>query len=282
MIFFFLFCLQMYKLNHKKDPHDSRDYHVIYKNHVIKTGLPSNYTIPSYQLPPVFNQGNLGSCTANALSTCFYQTQIREQIPRQQAIIGSRNFIYYFERALINTINSDSGAFLGDGMKVLSKQGVCSEKIWPYIISKFTVRPSNEACRLALQTRIKTYARLNINLNQFKASLSNNYSIVVGIQCFPSIFKAPNGNVPLPTPGQKTIGGHAVTLIGFDDGARLFIFLNSWGTNWGTNGLGTFSYDYLRYVMDAWIMTTLGFTKTSRPQLHLLRPQAEFIEDDDD
>jgi len=88
--------------------------------------------------PPVYDQGSLGSCTANALAAAFQFEQKKQSIPN---FIPSRLFIYYNERVLIHTEQSDSGAFIRDGIKTMNTDGVCNEKDWPYIIPQFTVKP---------------------------------------------------------------------------------------------------------------------------------------------
>ena len=59
----------------------------------------------------------------------------------------SRIFIYYNERVIEHTVNEDSGAMIRDGIKTLAKQGVCTEKRWPYNIKVFTKKPTPAAIR---------------------------------------------------------------------------------------------------------------------------------------
>jgi C1A family cysteine protease len=87
----------------------------------------------------VEDQGQLGSCTANALAGALEFLERKDEVAFEDV---SRLFIYYNERAIEHTIASDSGAMIRDGIKTLAKQGVCAEKKWPYVISKFKVKPS--------------------------------------------------------------------------------------------------------------------------------------------
>lgn len=88
---------------------------------------------------PVEDQGQLGSCTANALVGALEFLEIKDGAPFADV---SRLFVYYNERVIEVTVNQDSGAFIRDGIKSLAKQGVCTEPEWPYKISKFTTKPS--------------------------------------------------------------------------------------------------------------------------------------------
>lgn len=90
--------------------------------------------------PPVYNQGQLGSCTANALGAAFQYEQIKQG---KDNFVPSRLFIYYNERAIEGTINEDAGAMIRDGIKTMVKDGVCPEKSWRYNEFKFKVKPLN-------------------------------------------------------------------------------------------------------------------------------------------
>ena len=95
---------------------------------------------------PVEDQGQLGSCTANALVGNLEFLYLKVSKPVTDL---SRLFIYYNERAMEGSINEDAGAAIRDGVKSLVNLGVCTEKKWPYIISKFTAKPPVDCYREA-------------------------------------------------------------------------------------------------------------------------------------
>lgn len=90
------------------------------------------------QCPPVYDQGQLGSCTANSIGGAIQFEQMKQNIAN---FTPSRLFIYYNERVIENTVNSDSGAQIRDGMKVVAKQGAPPETDWPYDITQYAVKP---------------------------------------------------------------------------------------------------------------------------------------------
>src|SRR3979409_1707958 len=67
----------------------------------------------------VEDQGQLGSCTANALVGALEFLEKKDGVACTDL---SRLFVYYNERAIEGTVDSDSGAFLRDGIKSLAKQ----------------------------------------------------------------------------------------------------------------------------------------------------------------
>jgi len=86
--------------------------------------IPSSVDL-SKKCPPVYDQGQLGSCTANAIAAAIEFDQKKKFVP-------SRLFIYYNERVIEGTVASDAGAQIRDGIKTVANQGVPPEKEWPY------------------------------------------------------------------------------------------------------------------------------------------------------
>lgn len=200
--------------------------------------------------PPVYNQGNLGSCTANALGGAFQYEQIKQG---KESFVPSRLFIYYNERAIEGTINEDAGAMIRDGIKTMVKDGVCPETKWKYIESRFKTKPCNCCYKIALDNQVLEYLRISPHtLQGVKECLADGYPISFGFMIYDSMMSsevARTGNVPIPKPNERAIGGHAVLAVGYDDSKECLIVRNSWGTNWGEKG-----YFYLPY----WYVTTLN------------------------
>jgi C1A family cysteine protease len=194
--------------------------------------------------PPVYDQETLGSCTANALAAAFQFEQRKQGILE---FIPSRLFIYYNERVILNTVLSDSGAFIRDGIKTLNYDGVCMETDWPYLITKFTKKPPAELYQEALKNQVLQYLRLNNErLSLLKSCLSEGYPFVFGFTVFESFWKVgSNGIIPLPKDRERRIGGHAVMAVGYNDLKKHFIIRNSWGNGWGKNGYGFMPYNYI-------------------------------------
>jgi C1A family cysteine protease len=193
---------------------------------------------------PVEDQGQLGSCTANAL---VGNLEFLERKAGEPATDLSRLFVYYNERVLEGTVGEDAGAMLRDGVKTLVKQGVCTERTWPYIISKFTVKPPAACYKQALTHQLISYHRI-LTLREMKQCLAEGYPFVFGFtvyESFESEAVAQTGQVNLPEPSERSLGGHAVMAVGYDEAAKRFTVRNSWGTDWGIAGCFTMPYGYL-------------------------------------
>jgi len=196
--------------------------------------------------PPVYDQGQLGSCTGNAIAAALQFDRMKEDLTPN--FVPSRLFIYYNERVMEGTVNTDSGAQIRDGIKSVGDQGACTEDEWSYDITKFQNQPPASCYQDALQHKAILYQRIVHNINLMKGCLASGFPFVFGFtvyESFESDAVANTGHAPMPGPDEKVLGGHAVLAVGYDDSQQWFIVRNSWGTGWGMEGYFTLPYAYL-------------------------------------
>ena len=223
---------------------DQRD-HLYASPYAANIVLPSSVDLRSV-CPTVYDQGQLGSCTANAIAAALEFDQMKQHLT--PVFVPSRLFIYYNERAMEGTTGTDSGAQIRDGIKSVGSQGTCTESEWPYDITKFAMQPPANCYQDAPQNRALAYQRLVNNLNQMRACLASGFPFVFGMtvyESFESAAVAQSGQVPMPAPNEQSIGGHAVLAVGYDDSQQTFLVRNSWGVSWGMQGYFALPYAYL-------------------------------------
>lgn len=223
---------------------DHRDLMYAAPDHILRA-LPSSVDLRK-SCPPVYNQGQLGSCTANAIGGAIEFDQIKQKLP--EPYIPSRLFIYYNERAMENTIDSDNGAQIRDGIKSVAHQGACPETLWPYNIKNFKRKPSPTCYKEGAKHPAVNYHRVTRTPDQFKGCLASGFPFVFGFTVYDSFEGkevARTGHLNMPGATEKSLGGHAVLAVGYDDAQRWFIVRNSWDTDWGMSGYFTMPYGYL-------------------------------------
>jgi C1A family cysteine protease len=197
------------------------------------------------QCPPVYDQGQLGSCTANALAAAYEFEKMRQ---KQPYFMPSRLFIYYNERVIENTVKSDSGAQIRDGIKTIASQGVCPETMWAYVESKFATKPSCKCYKTAKKNEVQQYLAINHSLDDIKQCLAQGFPVVFGFTVYESFMSdavAKTGIMPMPNLNETPEGGHAIMSAGYDDSKKALIIRNSWGTDWGLQGYFYMPFDYI-------------------------------------
>ena len=218
-------------------------------------------------MPPVYDQGQLGSCTANAIAAAFEFDQMKQKLPHVWR--PARLYIYYNERVIEGTVSTDSGAQIRDGIKSVNTQGCCSEDLWNYNIAEFATKPP-PACYTEGATHLCTsYESVAQDLNEIKTALASGFPVIIGFTvytAFESQEVASTGVLNMPAANESVLGGHAVLVVGYDDSQQRFIVRNSWGPNWGMAGYFTMPYAYLTnpdLASDFWALNTVEGTATA-------------------
>jgi hypothetical protein len=241
----------------RPDLPDPRDH---YYSAPVALSIPRQFELPARLLPPVYNQGKLGSCSGNAIAAAIQFERMRQGL-RRSGLLPSRLFIYYNERDIEGTTDSDSGAQIRDGIKSVASQGACFESgpnSWPYRIAEFAIKPPDSCYAAARTDQVLSYSRLMQSLSDMKICLATGFPFIFGFSVF-SAFEsrevASTGVVPLPGVGDRPVGGHAVLAVGYDDVTQRFKVRNSWGADWGHEGYFTIPYSYVchpDFASDFW------------------------------
>lgn len=228
----------------KPDLPDFRDLKYAAGNDTLKS-LPPKVDLRK-MLPPVYQQENINSCTANAIAAAFQYEMIRQKAI--SVFMPSRLFIYYNARDIEGTTAIDKGSQIRDGIKSIGSSGVCPESLWPYVPQAYAQKPTTVCYTDALKHTAINYKRVQQNENQLKSCLAEGFPFIAGLSVFTS-FENPEfsktGILNLPASDEKPLGGHAVLIVGYDDSAKRFIARNSWGAEWGMTGYFTLPYEYL-------------------------------------
>lgn len=220
---------------------------------------------------PVEDQGNLGSCTANA---CVGLVEYYQNRAFGKYLNASRLFVYKATRNLLG-FTGDSGAYLRSTMKALTLFGVPPEQYWAYNVSKFDTEPPAFAYAFADNYKAIKYYRLdNVGMTPDQVLASVKTKIAAGLPCafgfsvYSSISNSPD--IPFPKARDTLLGGHAVCAVGFDVSRKIgsdtgaLLIRNSWGTSWGDQGYGWLPFTYVTRGLssDFWNLIQESFVDT--------------------
>lgn len=208
------------------------------------------------KMPPILNQGKLGSCAINSICNVIRYCEMIEDKDYSKQL--SSLFVYYNVRNMEGNVNEDSGAQIRNVLKSINTHGACYEKTWPNNITQFAEKPTPSCYKEGKDHRTIRYERITQDITHIKYAIQSGFPVVFGLSVFESIEQKSVikfGIIPFPLNGSKKIGNHCAICCGWDDSRRLFTIMNSWGTNWGDNGYGYISYDYLsnpNFARDFW------------------------------
>lgn len=241
----------IYNIRRQKDDERDKTLKAALGVEVVAQQIPKSADLRP-KCPPVFNQGQLGSCSANAGCANI------AMILNKPSLVLSRLYMYYKEREKEGTVFEDSGAQMRDICKVAA-QGVCEEKHFPYIEYAFTCPPSEAAKLDAANYKAKSYHACR-TLNDIKRALAfTGVPVLMGMEVFASFESeavAKTGVMTMPADNEENMGGHAVLIVGYNDANQCLIVRNSWGAEWGDKGYFYMPYEYITkgLAFDFWVL----------------------------
>jgi C1A family cysteine protease len=242
---------------------DIRNHRLIIEAYMSVRGILPRTVDLRTNMPPIGDQGPLGSCTAWAALAAYRYEMVKAGLPDMDL---SELAQYYWSRLIEHSTRIDSGATITDAIKVLAKVGAAPEKAWPYSTqrSKWVHAPSRAVRALAKQHLAIEYQAVPQVLVSLRGVLAIGYPVVFGISVYESFESekvATTGVVDMPNTSESLLGGHALVLVGYDDSVRLFIVRNSWGTDFGDAGYVYLPYEYVTssdLASDFWIIKRAG------------------------
>jgi Papain family cysteine protease len=151
--------------------------------------------------------------------------------------------------------NRRKGTSFSSGNVALGRWGQPLEAMVPYDATrddtKRSVAPAGAGGPGWFKGRLRHVA---VGVVDLKAEINVGNPVAIGLLLTGGFYVARLGRIPAPVPGEKTLGGHAVTLVGYDERgtAPLFTIRNSWGVTWGDHGYGYLPYGYQALFKEAW------------------------------
>ncbi len=237
-----------FRLGCRKDKRDDRDY--LMRAYLPYLKIPKKVDYTS-KMTPVRDQGDEGTCVGFASVVGMKEYQEKQDYRRTLEL--SPRFVYN-ECKKLDGYPDEEGTEIRIAMKVLKNLGVCREELWKYEPhdANGPDAPAGKIKSDALKNRVKSYARI-LDIDELRMALAQKGPCVIGISCFSGIKKTRTGLVPMPKKGERSLGGHAICPVGYDDALKLVKFKNSWSDKWGAKGYGYLPYAYInKYMLDAW------------------------------
>lgn len=210
-----------------------------------------------------YDQGDLGSCTANAVAQMALAAYAKAG---RAPIAPSRMALYQWALIQAGRLGQDVGSQICTVTDCMADLGIPRERDWEYDRQLFAAQPGPAVARGAYDFRsTSSYHQLtgygDAFIEQVERALGQGFVIPFGVQVTHEfVATVPLDTVHAPKVGDVLAGGHAMVLVGHDRANARALARNSWGLGWGDPSLPPgyywIGYDYLRQASDLWIMQT--------------------------
>lgn len=226
-----------------------------------KTDLPEYISLLKFA-PDRLNQGQQGSCVA--WSSAYGARTVLEAASTGEA----PNKLAFSPAFLYNQIKLDGcqGSYIIRAMETMTRVGAVPFNDFPYDDKDCEKQPNGQLINEASDFKMLGFNRLTttestngINLHAVKEHLAKDVPVVIGMMVGGSFMQEMAGKaIWHPTDDDNNMmgfGGHAMCVIGYDDRKEggAFEVMNSWGKEWGNNGVAYIKYnDFKRFVREAY------------------------------
>ena len=216
---------------------------------VIPDSLPAAFDL-SENLPPVGDQGELGSCVSWATSYYLksFQEKVESGLPYSEANIFSPSYTY-------NQITTDEcgGTSIPETLALIEEQGVATLELFPYTDNECETQPDEAVIAAAEEAKIADYKGLSGEnmLAEMKTLITQQQPIVIGAVLSPKFGVTDSFGLSAyreHAVNYNDVTCHAMLVVGFDDEVNAFKVVNSWGEAWGDNGFVWIDYQAFENV----------------------------------
>ncbi len=207
---------------------------------------------------PMLNQANCGSCVAfAAVATLETQLNISAQIPGLDQRFSPQALF------ACGGGGCDSGWWPDSAADYMKKVGVPDEACAPYTMGSTGEDVAcSTICKDSASRNLKIASfsqptSFTVNMAALKAALAKG-PLMTTLTVYSDFMQYGSGIYKHVT--GKAEGGHAVSIVGYNDAERYFIIRNSWGETWGEKGFGRISYDDVSGIgRETWLLQLPSF-----------------------
>lgn len=214
--------------------------------------LPRWFSLRPYTPYPK-NQGAINSCIGWAMGYATMTTQRayeKRLTNRKEITDNAFSALYIYNQ--IKEGSCMSGAFVQKAAAFLAQSGDCKSADFDFPYDDCERAPKPVLVSQSQNHIIKDYVALfdketpaKTAVMRCKRSIAEGKPVVVGMNITESLKRVSKMDPywqPSGSAMDKTLGGHALSVIGYNDSLGVFEIMNSWGPTWGDQGYFFVSY----------------------------------------
>jgi len=253
----------------------------IFSPSISENEIKASIDLRGYLSNNIENQGNIGSCVANAITTAIEYLASRKT---KKEVDMSRLFLYYIARKITDSDELGEGCNIYTALKKAQSSGVCLENTWPYLLENTDLSPPSFAYLEAEKFKIETFQTMKPDLNNMLSCLSEGYPFVFGLRLFESFNSNHNGVISVPKKGELASSehaGHAMICVGYNKEKEYFIVRNSWGAEWGDQGYCFIPFEYMtnsNMVFDIYTIKSVDEKVNSTLRINIIGEDISFFD----
>ncbi len=216
--------------------------------------LPSSVDLSQF-MPPPGDQGDQNSCVGWAVAYAMKSYQEQRELRWTFFEGGGLKRERVFSPSYVwNQINNgmNVGTLYPQALNLVAEHGAAPLSAMPY--SRYDAQVPQAAHAAAKRYRIDTWRTVNAQAPmEVKAQLAAGFPVMIGAEIDEGFARLRGDQMWRDRQGEVK-GGHAMVVVGYDDGRKAFRLINSWGTEWGDGGYVWVTYDHFaRVVREAYV-----------------------------
>lgn len=237
-------------------------------------GLPESYSLKKY-VPEIGDQGNHGTCVG--WSSTYYVASMEFNILNNITNSKQKEYLVYDPYlTYLNIVDESSystcenGTYISDACEYITNNGAKRKLTSPLScgdnIDQSMYNEQNTMVQFEEYYRLYDWwDDMEGNVTAVCASIANNHPVVFGMTLVNS-FRYVNSEgyyqatkEERDNPNAYSLGGHAMTIVGYDDNKNggAFLVVNSWGEDWGDDGFFWLKYeDFQAFCSSAYSFKT--------------------------
>jgi hypothetical protein len=197
----------------------------------------------------IHDQGVEGSVVAMAVVTAMETSLARSGQPRSL----SARYLFEKARRYDDLPPTAQGGYFEAVLYVAQFFGVPDEEVWPYVPLRRSLPKSMSWKKLEAAPRTRARAFRLEGVKDIPFHLEAGRPIVAGVPVYKGAWLT--GEVlatgRIAADFDTWVGGHGVTIVGYDPVSGEITFANSWGPGWGRGGFGTLTREVVEKVLIA-------------------------------
>ncbi|KAI9204716.1 uncharacterized protein BJ171DRAFT_599118 [Polychytrium aggregatum] len=201
---------------------------------VLAALLPSSWDSRTQGwVSSIKDQGQCGSCVAFSSATTVESTFLSQQ--RLNLDVSEADIFFCLGSG---QARCNYGWYPSSAASTISSRGVAMESCFPYGAGNGMDQTCKSGCARTGGISQASFG----SVDQIKQHIMTYGAVFTGFTVYSDFNNCCKNNAVYRQTSSQQLGGHAVSIVGWDDAKQAWLCKNSWTASWGTNGFFWIGY----------------------------------------